>query len=75
MEVIEGKEDKFEGISEEMTKLNIQETANKEIGIPYFWMHAVYNCFQFKPLINEKDVKILQFLKDVRVVYPEDKVK
>jgi len=35
-------------------------------------MHAVINCFQFKPLINDKDRKILEYLSDVRVVYSDN---
>ena len=73
MEVIEGKEEKCLGIQEELHKLNLQDSNinNQETGVPYFWMHAICNCFQFKPLINDKDRKILQFLKDVRTVYHE----
>ena len=47
--------------------------ASQEKGIPDFWNNAVANCFQFKPLVNANDRKILTFLKDVRVIYlPEN---
>ena len=47
---------------------------SQETGIPDFWNNAVANCFQFKPLVNANDRKILTFLKDVRTIYLPDSV-
>jgi len=45
----------------------------EEKGIPDYWASVLSNSKDFYE-VNEKDEKILKFLKDIRIVYFEDKL-
>ena len=47
--------------------------AVQENGIPDYWASVLSNSKDFYE-VNEKDEKILKFLKDIRIVYFEDKL-
>ena len=80
-EIIDGKEDNSdkEELSEKELNIlqikNTNELINIEKGIPFFWKHAISNCYQFNILVNEMDRIILEYLHDVRVKYTENYVK
>jgi nucleosome assembly protein 1-like 1 len=64
-----------EDVATEAPKVNILDikaVSYIEKGIPSFWCNSISNCYQFKPLINTNDKKILNHLKDIRVVYLEN---
>jgi nucleosome assembly protein 1-like 1 len=59
---------------DDLKKYNIKAgTTVEEQGIPNFWATVLTNSKDFYQ-VNEKDEKILKFLKDIRVVYFEDKL-
>jgi len=73
--IIEGiEETNDEDISADAAKVGLigVNVTNQEKGIPGFWGTAIGNCFQFKSMVNDKDRKILYFLRDVRVLYLPD---
>jgi nucleosome assembly protein 1-like 1 len=66
---------KFPSITEEEVKrYGLKSGANdQEKGIPDFWANVLGNSKDFYQ-VNEKDEKILKFLKDIKVVFFDDKL-
>lgn len=67
--------DKIPTITEEETKkYSLQSDSNQnEKGIPDFWATVLTNSKDFYQ-VNEKDEKILKYLKDIKINYSEDKL-
>ena len=65
----------FPSLSEEdLKKYNIKSGSPvEEKGIPDYWATVLTNSKDFYQ-VNEKDEKILKFLKEIRVVYFDDKI-
>ncbi len=74
--MIEGESEiNFEEIKEDAIKIQVNcESVNEEKGIPGFWLKAILNCFIYMDIINENDKEVLNYLKDIRVIYLEKNV-
>jgi hypothetical protein len=66
--IIEGSQEvSVDDIKTQLEKLTLKEAnpTNSETGIPSFWVTAIKHTAQFGQDVNEKDEKVLSFLKDI----------
>lgn len=61
-----------EEVKDVLKNVTIASYENKEQGIPDFWLTCLKHSNQFGALINEKDEKVLKFLKNITIDYKEN---
>jgi nucleosome assembly protein 1-like 1 len=73
--IVEGTQEvTVEEIKDQLSNVSLKDTnsANAEKGIPNFWLTCIKNTAQFETLVNEKDEKVLSFLKDITCDFKEN---